>query len=75
MFRRKKIAESPQPFPGPEFWCALLEVRYRIIHPYNVKRPLSSRLFVRPGSLWHSIDVLEEYLKAAIENRWHDDGN
>ena len=75
MFRRKKMNEAMQPFPPPEFWSALLDVRWRIIVPYNRKRPLISRFFVKPGSLWESIDVLEDYAQACIDNRWHDDGN
>ena len=75
MLRRKKMNEAMQPFPPPEFWSALLDVRWRIIVPYNTKRPLISRFFVKPGSLWESIDVLEEYTQACIDNRWHDDGN
>ena len=75
MFRRSKRTDSMQPFPPPEFWRALLDVRWRIISPYCNKRPLLSCLFVKRGSLWHAVDVLEDYLDAAVEHRWHDDGN
>ncbi len=75
MFSKYKRNKAMQPFPPPKFWRALLEVRWRIIVPYNRKRPLISRFFVKPGSLWEAIDVLEECLKVCIDNRWHDDGN
>jgi hypothetical protein len=69
------MTEAMQPFPPPEFWRALLEVRWRIVAPYCKKRPLLSRVFAKRGSLWDAVDVIEEYLQAAIDHRWHDDGN
>ena len=75
MFGRNKTKEAMQPFPPPEFWQALIDVRWRIIVPYDRRRPLISRFFVKRRSLWDSIDVIEEYTDACIKNRWHDDGN
>ena len=75
MFGRNKTTEAMQPFPPPEFWQALIDVRWRIIVPYDRRRPLISRFFVKRRSLWDSIDVIEEYTEACIKNRWHDDGN